>query len=275
MERCRIGLLGVVLTRQGWRPSTSSIGSMKRLAPHGECNLLFCLVPFLLSVVGIPNYCLRSLSLNQILFFSKQPHSFTASVAFFDGLTYALRSWNDIQKKQILDLEYKSKHSPKHATTSVESEQRPLVRTAHPHHSKLYPAAQYRQSLKWTTYYARTEITASFRQQAHKLIYHRIIPKHPEIQFLEEASFLTTTTMGLMDSLRNKYELYRLEQRYTKREKRTAFISGAQYVDGEYVYMSSPTSSKSSSSFGSGWSGKRSPSVRVQEVFNKRQSRIY
>ena len=81
--------------------------------------------------------------------------------------------------------------------------------------------------------------------------------------------------MGLMDSLRNKYELYRLEQRYMKREKRTAFISGAQYVDGEYVYMSSPTSSKSSSSFGSGWSGKRSPSVRVQEVFNKRQSRIY
>ncbi|EMC95577.1 hypothetical protein BAUCODRAFT_43729, partial [Baudoinia panamericana UAMH 10762] len=58
--------------------------------------------------------------------------------------------------------------------------------------------------------------------------------------------------MGLLESLRAKYELYRLEQRYTRREKRTTFISGAQYVDGEYVYnVVSPTSSKSSSSFGS------------------------
>jgi len=84
--------------------------------------------------------------------------------------------------------------------------------------------------------------------------------------------------MGLIDNLRAKYELYRLEQRYTKREKRTTFISGAQYVDGEYVYMASPTSSeKSSSSSGSGWSSKaRMPSVKVTEVFSKRQSsRVY
>ena len=89
--------------------------------------------------------------------------------------------------------------------------------------------------------------------------------------------------MGLLDSLRSKYELYRLEQRYTRREKRTTFISGAQYVDGEYVYTSStpsPTSAKSSSSFGSSWSGKaRMPSVKVAEVFSssgrKRESRAY
>lgn len=42
--------------------------------------------------------------------------------------------------------------------------------------------------------------------------------------------------MGLITSLRSKYELYRLEQRYTRREKRTTFASGATYVDGEYVY---------------------------------------
>ncbi|KXL48464.1 hypothetical protein M433DRAFT_33498, partial [Acidomyces richmondensis BFW] len=58
--------------------------------------------------------------------------------------------------------------------------------------------------------------------------------------------------MGLLDTLRAKYELYRLEQRYTRREKRTTFTSGAQYVDGEYIYNQpaafSPTSAKSSNS---------------------------
>src|SRR3954451_4926879 len=33
-------------------------------------------------------------------------------------------------------------------------------------------------------------------------------------------------------------ELFRLEQRYTRRKRRTTFISNAQYVDGEYVYTS-------------------------------------
>ena len=81
--------------------------------------------------------------------------------------------------------------------------------------------------------------------------------------------------MGLMENLRAKYELYRLEQRYTRREKRTTFISGAQYVDGEYVYVASPTSSKSSSSFGSAKG--RMSTIKVTEVFssNKRQSKAW
>ena len=54
--------------------------------------------------------------------------------------------------------------------------------------------------------------------------------------------------MGWFDKLQAKLELYRLEQRYTRREKRTTFFSDAQYVDGEYIYASSPTSTKSSSS---------------------------
>jgi len=42
--------------------------------------------------------------------------------------------------------------------------------------------------------------------------------------------------MGLFDKLTAKFELYKLEQRYTKRKRRTTFISEAHYVDGEYVY---------------------------------------
>jgi len=42
--------------------------------------------------------------------------------------------------------------------------------------------------------------------------------------------------MGFIDTLKSRYELYRLEQRYTRRDKRTTFASGAVYVDGEYIY---------------------------------------
>ncbi|PVH99060.1 hypothetical protein DM02DRAFT_656751 [Periconia macrospinosa] len=54
--------------------------------------------------------------------------------------------------------------------------------------------------------------------------------------------------MGFFDKVQAKLELYRLEQRYTRREKRTTFFSDAQYVDGEYVFASSPTTSTKSSS---------------------------
>jgi hypothetical protein len=55
------------------------------------------------------------------------------------------------------------------------------------------------------------------------------------------AVILLTHLLGL--------ELYRLEQRYTKRAKRTTFISDAVYVDGEYIYGArSPTSPKSETS---------------------------
>ena len=78
--------------------------------------------------------------------------------------------------------------------------------------------------------------------------------------------------MGFIDNLRAKLEIYRLEQRYTRREKRTTWVSGAHYVDGEYIYgnestVSSPTSSTNTK--GSGFSGKFG-SVRVSEVFTGR-----
>ncbi|KAK3072090.1 hypothetical protein LTR53_007478 [Teratosphaeriaceae sp. CCFEE 6253] len=83
--------------------------------------------------------------------------------------------------------------------------------------------------------------------------------------------------MGLLDSLRAKYDIYRLEQRYTKRDKRTTFTSGAHYVNGEYVYnVSSPTSTKSGNSFGSAGAGSRISTMKVGQVFGgKRGSRAF
>lgn len=73
--------------------------------------------------------------------------------------------------------------------------------------------------------------------------------------------------MGLLDKLHAKLELYRLEQRYTRREKRTTFFSDAQYVDGEYVYATSPTSSKTSSTnSASNRRFSKVPGVRIREL---------
>jgi len=50
--------------------------------------------------------------------------------------------------------------------------------------------------------------------------------------------------MNLIDLFHQKIELFRLEQRYTRRRnRRSTFVSEAQYVDGEYIY--SPTSTYS------------------------------
>ncbi|CAG8954954.1 hypothetical protein HYFRA_00008643 [Hymenoscyphus fraxineus] len=43
--------------------------------------------------------------------------------------------------------------------------------------------------------------------------------------------------MHLYDLIQQKLELFRLEQRYTKkRNRRSTFVSDALYVDGEYIY---------------------------------------
>ncbi|KAK7509971.1 hypothetical protein IWX49DRAFT_134038 [Phyllosticta citricarpa] len=74
--------------------------------------------------------------------------------------------------------------------------------------------------------------------------------------------------MGLIDKLQAKLELYRLEKRYTRRDKRTTFISEARYVDGEYVYGgTSPTSSTLTSSSNSAsrrWS--KIPTAAVRDL---------
>lgn len=80
--------------------------------------------------------------------------------------------------------------------------------------------------------------------------------------------------MGLMTILSQKFELYRLEKRYTRsRDRRSTFVSEAQYVDGEYVYTvpskafgstssrrhNSNTSSLPSEDGGSGGEGEQRP----------------
>ncbi|KAF1945632.1 hypothetical protein EJ02DRAFT_338216 [Clathrospora elynae] len=72
--------------------------------------------------------------------------------------------------------------------------------------------------------------------------------------------------MGFFDRLQARLELYRLEQRYTRREKRTTFISDARYVDGEYLYSSSPSSANSSSTTNSRRFSKIPLTIRMKEI---------
>jgi len=62
--------------------------------------------------------------------------------------------------------------------------------------------------------------------------------------------------MGLFDRIQAKIELFRLEQRYTRRRnRRSTFVSNAIYVDGEYIYQSPATTGSSSASSGSATPG--------------------
>ncbi|EPE26805.1 hypothetical protein GLAREA_02719 [Glarea lozoyensis ATCC 20868] len=74
--------------------------------------------------------------------------------------------------------------------------------------------------------------------------------------------------VNLIDLLQSKLELFRLEQRYTRRRnRRSTFVSEAQYVDGEYIY--SPSSAKFST-------GSDSDEERAskENKSNKRMSRL-
>jgi len=55
---------------------------------------------------------------------------------------------------------------------------------------------------------------------------------------------------SLFDRLQAKIELFRLEQRYTRRRhRRSTFRSNAIYVDGEYVYQTPNSTGSSSDSY--------------------------
>lgn len=57
---------------------------------------------------------------------------------------------------------------------------------------------------------------------------------------------------SILEKIQAKLELLRLEKRYTRsRHRRSAFVSGAVYVDGEYVFQT-PNSTGSSSNSDSG-----------------------
>ncbi|KAK0610686.1 hypothetical protein B0T17DRAFT_512167 [Bombardia bombarda] len=52
--------------------------------------------------------------------------------------------------------------------------------------------------------------------------------------------------LNLLDRIQAKIELFRLEQRYTRRRnRRSTFVSNAVYVDGEYIYNSPNTTGSS------------------------------
>ncbi|KAI0095428.1 hypothetical protein F4776DRAFT_584814 [Hypoxylon sp. NC0597] len=54
---------------------------------------------------------------------------------------------------------------------------------------------------------------------------------------------------SLIEKIQAKIELFRLEQRYTRnRHRRSAFISNAIYVDGEYIYQTPNTTGSSTNS---------------------------
>lgn len=72
-------------------------------------------------------------------------------------------------------------------------------------------------------------------------------PRRPE-SFRRSATILSTK-MGLIDRIQAKIELFRLEQRYTRRRhRRSTFVSNAIYVDGEYVYQTPNATGSSTAS---------------------------
>ncbi|KAL2179649.1 uncharacterized protein P884DRAFT_195106 [Thermothelomyces heterothallicus CBS 202.75] len=76
--------------------------------------------------------------------------------------------------------------------------------------------------------------------------------------------------MGLIDRIQAKIELFRLEQRYTRRRhRRSTFVSNAIYVDGEYIYQSPNTTGSSAAT------SKTSSSVATTRVVEFDSSHYY
>ncbi|OLN96190.1 hypothetical protein CCHL11_03226 [Colletotrichum chlorophyti] len=68
---------------------------------------------------------------------------------------------------------------------------------------------------------------------------------------------------GIIERIQQKIEIFRLEQRYTRRRhRRSTFVSNAVYVDGEYVYQT-PSSTGSSSTNTASSRESKSPRVNA------------
>ncbi|KAI1759158.1 hypothetical protein GGR53DRAFT_168500 [Hypoxylon sp. FL1150] len=73
---------------------------------------------------------------------------------------------------------------------------------------------------------------------------------------------------SLLEKIQAKLELFRLEQRYTRnRHRRSAFVSNAVYVDGEYVYQTPNTTGSSTNSH----SSSSTPASPTQETSRGRR----
>ena len=86
---------------------------------------------------------------------------------------------------------------------------------------------------------------------------------------------LSPPKINIIDTIRNKLELHRLEQKYARRDKRRTFVSTAQYVDGEYIYTGASITLKSDgSSTGTTWMEKRSTGEKMKDAI-KRHSILF
>ncbi|KAI4869912.1 hypothetical protein F4820DRAFT_443694 [Hypoxylon rubiginosum] len=80
---------------------------------------------------------------------------------------------------------------------------------------------------------------------------------------------------SLIEKIQAKIELFRLEQRYTRnRNRRSAFVSNAVYVDGEYIYQTPNTTGSSTNSHSSSGSSSSTPSSPIQETTASRRHSI-
>lgn len=81
--------------------------------------------------------------------------------------------------------------------------------------------------------------------------------------------------LNLLDRIQAKIELFRLEQRYTRRRhRRSTFVSNAIYVDGEYIYQSPNTTGSSSSTAKSAATNVTTTSVGTRDMRRGEESPV-
>lgn len=75
---------------------------------------------------------------------------------------------------------------------------------------------------------------------------------------------------GLFERIQSKIDIWRLEQRYTRRRnRRSTFVSNAIYVDGEYIYQTPNATGSSNNSNSSSQFESASPSPTHAQTFSQ------
>lgn len=73
---------------------------------------------------------------------------------------------------------------------------------------------------------------------------------------------------GIFERIQSKIDIWRLEQRYTRRRnRRSTFVSNAIYVDGEYIYQTPNATGSSNNSNNSSAYDSASPSPTHAQTF--------
>lgn len=83
--------------------------------------------------------------------------------------------------------------------------------------------------------------------------------------------------VSIFERIQAKLEIFRLEQRYTRRRnRRSTFVSNAIYVDGEYIYNTPNTtgSSTNSNSTAQTAASSSSPSPASEAVTSKERKKL-